>query len=100
MTVTQRDTRMLYGVEFESVSNTAHHVSFLNQMSLVHILILLCLSQYRALLRSELKFYTYESSPTLYGMYSIQIYHPHNVCRKYYDAHLCVTSTNFLFLPA
>jgi len=59
MTVTQCGTRMSYGVEFESMSNTAHHVSFLNQMSLVHIFILLCLSQYRALLPLELKFYTY-----------------------------------------
>jgi hypothetical protein len=78
-TVTQRVTRMLSGVEFESVSNTAHHVSFPNQMSLVHILKLLYLSQYRALLPLELKFYTYKSSPTLYGTYSIHIYHPHNV---------------------
>ena len=58
MAVTQRGTKMLSGVEFESISYTAHHISFLNQISLVHLLILLSLNQYRAFLPSELKFYT------------------------------------------
>jgi hypothetical protein len=77
MAITQCGTRVPSGVDFESFSYTAHHISFLNQMSLVHILILLSLHQYRALLPSELKFCTYNSSPTLHGTYSIYIYYPH-----------------------
>jgi len=44
MAVTQRGTRMVSGVEFESFCTRAHHISFLSQMSAVHILILLCLN--------------------------------------------------------
>jgi len=58
MAVTQRGTKMLSGVEFESVSYTAHHISFLNQINLVHLLILLSPNQYKALLPSDLKFCT------------------------------------------
>ena len=99
MTVTQNVTKMDW-VEFESVSNTAHHVYFLNQMCLVHILILLCLSQHRTLLPSELKFCTYNSSLPFDGTYFNHIYHPYNFCWKYYDANPCVISSGFLLLPA